>query len=108
MPNRAQTREKLERYLLARIPFISVRTGERARVHELITDITQARQFDVVLHTISQGMRHLRTGSVVSDDRSLLGALDFASQQFQARANLTIVFTDVQHLADDNETSRRF
>ena len=35
MPNGAETAAKLESFLLARIPFISIRTGEQGRVHEM-------------------------------------------------------------------------
>ncbi|WP_018331106.1 AAA family ATPase [Actinomycetospora chiangmaiensis] len=108
MPNGLETRAKLERYLLARIPFVSVRSSERSRVQEILGELARGRNLDILLHTLSQGLRLLATGASVSDDKSLLGALELASQQFQARQNLTIVFTDVQHLSDDNETSRRF
>jgi hypothetical protein len=108
VPNSAQTRLKIESYLLARIPFVSVRTAERGRVYDMLTALARDRQLEVLVHTLSQGMRDLRSGAVVSDDRSLMGALEFVGQQFQARQNLTVVFTDVQHLGEDNEMSRRF
>jgi hypothetical protein len=108
MPNGAATRTTLDSYLRARIPFISVRTSERGRVYEMLRGVAQDRQLEMLIHTLSQGLRDVRTNAVVSDDKSLIGALEFASQQFVARRNLTIVFTDVQHLADDNDTTRRF
>jgi SpoVK/Ycf46/Vps4 family AAA+-type ATPase len=108
VPNGAETKATLESYLLARIPFVSVRTVERARVQEILTSITTERQLQVLVHTLSQGLRDMRTGSEVHDDKSLFGALEFTGAQFQARQNLTVVFTDVQNLGDDNETSRRF
>jgi ATP-dependent 26S proteasome regulatory subunit len=108
VPNGAQTRSRLEALLLARIPFVSVRTAERGRVQDMLVDIVENRQLDILVHTLSQGLRELRGGTVVSDDKSLIGALEFAGQQFQARQNLTVVFTDVQQIADDNDTTRRF
>lgn len=108
MPNGAGTRSKIESYLLARIPFVSVRTVERARVLDMLVGLARERSLDVLVHTLSQGLRDARTDHVVFDDKSVLGALEFAGEQFQARQNLTVVFTDVQHLADDNEVSRRF
>ncbi len=108
MPNGAKTKLKIETYLLARIPFVSIRTVERVRILDILTDVARERSLDVLVHTLSQGLRDVRTQHVVSDDKSVLGALEFAGEQFQARQNLTIVFTDVQHLADDNEISRRF
>lgn len=108
MPNGAETRTTLDDYLRARIPFISIRTSERGRVHDMLTEVAVRRQLDVLVHTLSQGLREVRNNTVVADDKSLLGALEFAGQQFVARQNLTVVFTDVQQLNDDNDTTRRF
>ena len=109
MPNGVETATKLESFLLARIPFVSIRTVEQGRVHEMLHRTADERQLQVLGHTLSRGLRDLRTGvDVVPDDRSLFGALEFAGQQFQARQNLTVVFTDVQGLGDDNDMSRRF
>jgi len=108
MPNGSETKAKIESYLLARIPFISVRTVEQARVRDMLTEIATERQLHVLVHTLSQGLRDMLTGTEVSDDKSLFGALEFAGQQFQARQNLTVVFTDVQDLDGDNDMSRRF
>jgi hypothetical protein len=108
MPNGVETCAILDSYLRARIPFVSVRTSERGRVHEMLSEIARHRQLDVLVHTLSQGLREVRGNTVVSDDKSLIGALEFASQQFVARQNLTVVFTDVQYLSDDNDNTRRF
>jgi ATP-dependent 26S proteasome regulatory subunit len=108
VPNADQTKTRIDSYLRARIPFVSVRTVERGRALDMLADLATQRQLGVLVHTLSQGLRDIRTDHLVSDDKSLLGALEFAAEQFQARQNLTVVFTDVQHLGDDNETSRRF
>jgi ATP-dependent 26S proteasome regulatory subunit len=108
MPNGAETKTRIESYLLARIPFVSVRTVERGRALAMLTELARDKQLDILVHTLSQGLRDLKTGQVVSDDKSMLGALDLAGEWFQSRANLTMVFTDVQHLGDDNDISRRF
>lgn len=108
MPNGAQTKALVESYLLARIPFVSVRTVERGRILDILGELARTKQLDVLVHTLSQGLRDIKTKQAVSDDKSLLGALDLAGEWFQARANLTVVFTDVQHLTDDNDVSRRF
>jgi MoxR-like ATPase len=108
VPNGTQTRERIETYLLARIPFVSVRTAERGRVQEMLAAIARDKGLDILIHTHTEGLRDLRLGTVISEDKSLPGALEFAGQQFHARQNFTIVFSDVQHLGDDNELSRRF
>lgn len=48
--------ETFERYLKARIPFISVRTAERARVLAIIREVAHAMNLPVFVHTLSQGM----------------------------------------------------
>lgn len=108
MANGADTRARLESFLQARIPFISVRTAERGRVEELLAGIARQRQLQVLVHTLSQGLRDLATGAVVSEDKSVEGALELIAQQFQSRQNLTVMFTDVQQLSDDNDRSRHF
>ncbi|PRY34268.1 AAA family ATPase [Umezawaea tangerina] len=108
MPNGAETKARIESYLLARIPFVTVRTVERGRVLDILGELAQRKQLDIMVHTLSQGLRDLKTKQVVADDKSLLGALDLAGEWFQARSNLTVVFTDVQHLSEDNDVSRRF
>jgi ATP-dependent 26S proteasome regulatory subunit len=108
VPNGSGTRTTIESYLLARIPFVSVRTVEQARVLQMLSEVAADRQLDMLVHTLSQGLRDIRTGAEPSDDKSLFGALEFAGQHFQARQNLTVVFTDVQGLGDDNDMSRRF
>jgi ATP-dependent 26S proteasome regulatory subunit len=108
VPNGVETRERLETYLLARMPFVSVRTAERGRVQDMLTAIARDKGLELLMHTHTEGLRDLRLGSVTSEDKSLPGALEFAAQQFRARQNFTIVFSDVQQLGDDNDLSRRF
>jgi ATP-dependent 26S proteasome regulatory subunit len=108
MPNGAETKALLESYLLARIPFVSVRTVERGRSLDILSELAGQKSLDIKVHTLSQGLRDVRTKQVLSEDKSLFGALDLAGEMFQSRSNATIVFTDVQHLGEDNEVSRRF
>ncbi|MFC4334513.1 AAA family ATPase [Salininema proteolyticum] len=107
MSNAEETRAQLESYLLARIPFVSIRSGERVRVREILKSVADDLQLDILVHTLSQGLRDIATGAIVSEDMSVWGAIDFISQQFEAREHLTIVFTDIQQISDDSETSRR-
>ncbi|TCO59750.1 AAA family ATPase [Actinocrispum wychmicini] len=108
MPNGPETKQLLESYLLARIPFVSVRTVERGRTLEILGALADEKQLDVKVHTLSQGLRDVRTKQTVSEDKSLFGALEMAGEMFQSRSNVTVVFTDVQHLDEDNEVARRF
>jgi ATP-dependent 26S proteasome regulatory subunit len=101
-------RQTLERYLKARIPIISVRTTERARALELLRGIISNLNIPGFVHTLSQGMRDLVTNRQINEDRSVPGALDFASQQISQRQNLTFVLTEVADIEDDTPTARQF
>jgi hypothetical protein len=108
MADGVECRETLSRFLKARIPFIAIRTSERQRALEILRGVAEEIQTTFVVHTLSQGLRDLRSDTLVSDERSLVGALDTVGQSFLTRANLTAVFTDVQDLTDDTPTSRQF
>ncbi|HEX8271825.1 MAG TPA: AAA family ATPase [Longimicrobiaceae bacterium] len=108
MPDAAQTRETLSRFLKARIPFISIRTGERVRALELLRSLAQEINIPVYVHTLTQGLRDITSSRQVSEDRSVIGALDYAAQQIAQRQNLTFALTDVQDIEDDTPTARQF
>jgi len=108
MPDAAACRQTLECYLKARIPIVSVRTTERARALELLRAIISSLNIPGFVHTLSQGMRDLVTNRSVNEDRSVPGALDFASQQISQRQNLTFVLTEVADIEDDTPTARQF
>src|SRR4051794_29673060 len=108
MPDAAQCRETLTRYLKARIPFITVRTSERSRALEILRGVANEIGTSFVVHTLSQGLRDLASDRSVNEERSVAGALDIAGQGFLTRQNLTFVFTDVQDLTDDTPASRHF
>ncbi|MGH2911968.1 MAG: ATPase, partial [Solirubrobacteraceae bacterium] len=107
MADTDEFRDVLRRYVKARIPFVSVRTSERSRVLDILRGIAEETQTPFVVHTLSQGLRELMNDRVVSEERSLVGALDSAGQSFLTRQNLTFVFTDVQDIAEDTPTSRQ-
>lgn len=106
MSDTAEFKATLSRYLKARIPFISIRSAERSRVLDLLREVGGALQAPVFVHTLSQGTRELTTGRGVNDDRSATGAVDFASQQFAQRQNLSVVLTEVSDIEEDTPGAR--
>jgi hypothetical protein len=100
--------DTLERYLKARIPFISIRTSERSRALEVAGQIAHKLMIPVFFHTISQGTRDIVSNRLVNEDRSVMGGLDFASQKIGQQQNLTFIFTEVQDIENDTATSRQF
>lgn len=107
MSDTIEFRSTLTRYLKARIPFISIRTTERARVLDIFREVASSLNAPVYVHTLSQGTRELVSGRSTNDDRSIVGAVDFASQQIGQRQNLSFVLTEVSDIEDDTAFSRQ-
>lgn len=107
MPNTSVFTTTMTRYLKARIPFIAVRTPERARALAILRDIARNMGVSVYVHTLSQGLKDISTNRIVNDDRSLAGALEYAGSQMVTRETLTFVFTEVQDLSDDTPPARQ-
>lgn len=101
-------RNALERYISARIPFISIRSTERTRVMGVLREIAEKVNIPIYAHTLSEGTKDIVNQRKVNEDRSVYGALDFVSQQFTQRQNLTFVLTEFPDLQDDNERARHF
>jgi len=106
MSDTTEFKATLTRYLKARIPFISIRSSERARVLEMVKEVGSTLNAPVYVHTMSQGTRELSTNRTVNEDRSATGAIDFASQQFSQRQNLSIALTEVPDIEDDTAAAR--
>jgi SpoVK/Ycf46/Vps4 family AAA+-type ATPase len=98
----------LERYSIARIPFISVNTSERSRVLEIVKQVADNIRLPFYVHTLSKGMYDLSTGRTVNEDRSVSGALDFISQQVRQRQNLSFILAEVSDIENDSLTARQF
>ena len=99
---------KIKRYLIARIPFISIKSIERAIVHDIFTSVNEELQLPIYVHTLSKGMFDLTSNNLVNEDKSIVGALDFISQQITQRQNLTFILTEVTDIQDDTITARHF
>ncbi|BCS31425.1 ATPase [Luteitalea sp. TBR-22] len=107
MPDFATCRQTLLLYLKARIPFISLRTDERDRALQLLRQLATDLNITIYFHTLSQGTRDIGTNRVTNDDRSVAGALDYASQMMGQRQHLTFILTEVQDIDGDTATSRQ-
>ena len=97
----------LSLYLKARIPFVSIRTSERARALEILREVGATLGAPIYVHTLSQGTRELGTNRLMNEDRSPLGALDYAGAQMSARQNLSFVLTEVVDIEDDSPFARQ-
>lgn len=104
-----QTADEVRRFLKARVPVIIIRTVEPMRALEIINQMaTEFRQMPFFSYSRTEGLREVLSGSAVTEDHSLVAALDQAQQTFRARANVNFVFTDLEDLENDSPTSRHF
>lgn len=108
MANTSEFIQKLKRYLVARIPFVSINSIERSRVLDCFTDVNKNLHLPIYVHTLSKGMYDLDKKTVVNEDKSLVGALEYISQQIRSRQNLTFILTEVPDIKDDTITARHF
>ncbi|MET0932009.1 MAG: AAA family ATPase [Aeromicrobium sp.] len=107
MPNLIETTDRLDRYFKARVPVIVVRTQEPSRALDAIRDAAaRSRAMPYYLYSPAKGLTELAGGQPITDDRSLTGALDYATKAFQSRNNVNIVFLDIDNLDEESSTSR--
>ncbi len=108
MSNIQDFSNKIQRYLIARIPFISVKSIERNRVLDAFSNVNNELHLPIYVHTLSKGMIDLSSNNLVNEDKSIVGALDYISQQITQRQNLTFILTEVTDIQEDTITARHF
>jgi ATPase family associated with various cellular activities (AAA) len=101
--NGTEFSDMFRRYFKARLPLITIRTLERNRALDLIRQVTVSLNVSTYVHTMTNGTFEISSKKAVNDDRSIVGAVDFAGQQMLQRQNLTFILTEVEDL--ENETS---
>lgn len=108
MSDTKECKAALTRYLKARVPFISIRSAERARVLDIFKEVASSlSNAPIFVHTLSQGTKELLANRSVSEDRSVVGAVDYASQQIAQRQNLSYILTEVADIEDDTPFARQ-
>jgi len=78
MANKTEFKTSLLRMFRARIPFISIRSIERARVLEVVQQLAEEINIPIYVHSLSHGTMDIKTRKSVNDDRSVAGGLDYA------------------------------
>ena len=68
MANVKDFSKKLKRYLIARIPFISIKSIERNRVLEAFSNLNQNLHLPIYVHTLSKGMYDLSNNNIINED----------------------------------------
>lgn len=74
-------KELLKRYSTARIPFIVINTLERDRILEVLKEVAEEMNLTFMTHTMSKGIFDLVSEKMLSEDKTIYGAIDYASEQ---------------------------
>ncbi len=107
MANSIETAENLRRLFKARVPLIVLRTAESTRGLDLMFSVaSEFKSMSFYVHSRAKGLFAVGSQVPVNDDRSFVGALDFATSTFAARSHANFIFSDVDELSDDTATAR--
>lgn len=106
MSDAIKSKELLGRYSIARIPFITIHSMEKARTLEILKEVSEELSLPFYVHTMSKGTYDLATDKVLNEDKSFYGAVDYMTEQMQRKQYLTIVLTEVPDISGDNADAR--
>lgn len=104
--NYNETKKLLTQYLLARIPFIGINTIEKGRSLELLTEISKETNMNMKVYSMAKGITNLTTGEVHSNEKLLMGALNYIVEELKTSENQIYILTDVSELDNETLTSR--
>jgi len=104
--NYEETKILLSQYLLARIPFISINTIEKSRALDALKELSSELNLPIHVHSMSKGVTDIVTNDLVSDEKNIMGVLDYIGEQIKVKENATYVLTDASEIGAESLVSR--
>lgn len=104
--NYEETKKLMKQYLLARIPFISFNTIETNRAINILKELSSELNLPINVHSMSKGITDIVNNNLVSDEKTIMGVLDYIGEQIKVKENATFVLTDVSELENESTVSR--
>ena len=104
--NYQETKDYLTRYIKARIPIITINTLEKDRIIRMLNEITQESNINFNLFQMSQGITDLKTNTIISEDRTIMSALDFISNDIKYKENANYILSGISDITDSTTVSR--
>ncbi len=104
--NYEESKERLKKLLLARIPLIIFNTVEKERVLKMVKELNSESQSSVFVHSMSSGMYDLNSGNKVSDEKTLMSIISFIATDLQDKKNVTYILNDVSGVNEDSVLTR--
>lgn len=107
MSERKECKELMERYAIARIPFIAINTIESSRALKMLEEIAKDLRLHFFAHTLSKGVYDITTGQTLSTDKSFYSALDFIGEEMKKRHNLTMILTEIPDISTNTDSAKQ-
>lgn len=104
--NYGEMKDYLKRYLKARIPIIIIHTVERNRALRMIKELGEEMNLDFGLYQMSQGIVDLKSNALMSEEKTIMSALDYISNEVSMRENCNYILSDVSDIGDADMVSR--
>ena len=101
MSNCREMKDLLVRYAKARVPLITVKTDERARVLEILGEVAEELGQTIYCHTKSKGFYDAVSKNMVNEGSELYEAIDFIREQMKKKTHLTFALSDSGDIADE-------
>ena len=104
--NYSETKDYLKRYLQARIPVITINTVEKNRIIRLLRELQDELVTDFNLYNMSDGLVNLKTGTMVTEEKTIMGVLDFIANDIKSKQNCNYILTDISDINESTIVSR--
>ncbi len=104
--NYNEAKEYLKRYLKARIPVIVINSVEKNRSLRLLKDLANETNMNFSLYQMSKGITDLKTNTIKSEDKTIMSALDYISNEIKHQENCNFILTDVSDIDVSTMVSR--
>lgn len=104
--NYNEAKEHLTRYLKARIPVIILNTAEKNRALRLIKEVSTSTNMNISLYQMSQGIIDLQTNNRLSEDKTIMSALDYISNEIKHQENVNFVISEISDINESTMVSR--
>ena len=104
--NYNEVKEYLTRYLKARIPVIILNTIEKNRVLRLISEVAKETNNKFNLYEMSTGITDLETNTVISEDKTIMSALDTLANEIKFKENYNFILSDISDINESTIVSR--
>lgn len=104
--NYNETKNYLTRYLKARIPIIIINSVEKNRVIKMIKEISNEANLNFSLYGMSQGITDLKTNNIISEEKTIMSALDYISNEIKHQENYNFILSDISDVNESTMVSR--